>query len=114
MHGKRVTSFATVFLAASLPIAGPLLAQNPPAAPPPATHSGDLDQTPNQAEVKTFSGKISKNNGMYVLEDSTANTAFALDDQKTAKKYEGKAVLVTGTLDSSSNTIHVQKIEAAA
>jgi hypothetical protein len=66
------------------------------------------------ADVRTFSGKIAKANGKYVLEDPSAKTPFALDDQKAAKKYEGKSVVVTGSLDDSSNTIHVQKIEAAA
>ena len=39
---------------------------------------------------------------------------MALDDQKAAKKYDGKAVIVTGSLDTATTTIHVQKIEAAA
>jgi len=37
-----------------------------------------------------------------------------LDDQDNAKKYEGKQVKVTGTLEVASNTIHVTKIEEAA
>jgi hypothetical protein len=37
-----------------------------------------------------------------------------LDDQDSAKKYEGKQVKVTGTLEAASNTIHVTKIEEAA
>ncbi len=37
-----------------------------------------------------------------------------LDDQKTAKKYEGKKVLVTGTFDADKKMIHVQKIEELA
>ena len=36
-----------------------------------------------------------------------------LDNQDEAKKYEGKQVKVTGTLEVASNTIHVTKIEAA-
>jgi len=48
------------------------------------------------------------------LEDLASKTPFALDDQKTAKKYDGKSVVVTGSLDTSTNTIHVRKIEAAA
>jgi len=65
-------------------------------------------------DMRTFSGKITKSNGKYVLEDLASKTPFALDDQKTAKKYDGKSVIVTGSLDTSTNTIHVQKIEAAA
>ena len=36
-----------------------------------------------------------------------------LDDQDSAKKYEGKQVKVTGTLETASNTIHVTKIVEA-
>ena len=39
---------------------------------------------------------------------------YLLDDQATAKKYEGQRVVVTGTLDATHNTIHVRKIEAVA
>lgn len=64
--------------------------------------------------MRTFSGKITKSNGKYVLEDPASKTPFALDDQKTAKKYDGKSVVVTGFLDTSTNTIHVRKIESTA
>ena len=65
-------------------------------------------------EVKTFSGKISMSNGKYVLEDSTSKMSYVLDNQKKAKQFEGKSVMVTGTLDTNKNMIHVKKIEAAA
>ena len=68
----------------------------------------------NQAEARTFAGTITKSNGKYVLEDPTAKTPFSLDDQKTARKFAGKSVVVTGSLDPSKNIIHVQKIESAA
>jgi len=35
-----------------------------------------------------------------------------LDDQATAKKYEGQGMVVTGTLNATHNTIYMQKIEA--
>ncbi len=47
------------------------------------------------------------------LEDPSAKRSYYLDDEKAAKKFEGKMVVVTGTLDSASYTIRVQKIEAA-
>jgi len=57
-------------------------------------------------------GKIVKSNddGKYVLVDSSG-TMYQLDDQDNAKKYEGKKVMVTGSLDSSSSTIHVTRIK---
>jgi hypothetical protein len=115
MKVKRVTPLTSAFLAATFPLAGSLFAQDPqPAYPPRPQPPHEQTQMSTQAEVKTFSGKISKSKGKYVLEDTRANSSYILDDQKTAKKYDGKAVLVTGTLDTSNNTIHVQKIEAAA
>ena len=36
---------------------------------------------------------------------------YHLDDQAKAKKYEGKKVRVTGTLDTQSNTIQISEIE---
>jgi len=53
-------------------------------------------------------------NGKYVLEDPSIKHSYYLDDAKAAKKFDGKMVVVTGTLDNSGYTIHVQKIEAAA
>lgn len=51
--------------------------------------------------------------GKYVLVDS-AGTTYQLDDQSAAKKFNGKAVKVSGTVDTSSNTIHVTEIKPAA
>jgi hypothetical protein len=68
----------------------------------------------NQVEARTFAGTITKSNGKYVLEDPTTKTPFSLDDQKTARQFAGKSVVVTGSLDPSKNIIHVQKIESAA
>ena len=76
-------------------------------------------QQTDQQESKTFTGKVMKlQNGNFALvtgqsEQGQASGHF-LDNQDEAKKYEGKQVTVTGTLEVASNTIHVTKIEAAA
>ncbi len=67
-----------------------------------------------QNEVKTFTGTIAKSHGNFVLQESTVGGTYGLDDQKTASNYEGKKVVVTGTYDSDSKMIHVQKIEELA
>lgn len=90
----------------------------------PATFAQTTDNAPQQApqqtqqKSNTFTGKIMKlQNGKYAL--VTGQTAQGqlsghfLDDQDAAKKYEGKEVKVTGTLDMASNTIHVTNIKAA-
>lgn len=75
-------------------------------------------QSQDQQQSKTFAGKIMKlQNGQYALvtgqTPSGQMAGHFLDDQDNAKKYEGKQVKVTGTLEVASNTIHVTKIEAA-
>jgi NAD-dependent DNA ligase len=118
VKAKRVTPVVSVFLASALPLAAAALAHDPARRQdsPPPRQSQTQDQSPNkeQSEVKTFAGKITKSNSRYVLEDPSANSPYYLDDAKSAKKYEGKNVVVTGTLDAANRTIHVQKIESAA
>jgi hypothetical protein len=100
------------FLKATLPIlalaSSTLIAQD---AQRPQPAEGQTQQDPQQ---KTIAGKIAKSDeGKYVLLDS-AGTMFQLDDQRTAKKFDGKAVTVSGTVDISSNSIHVTEIKAAS
>ena len=114
MKTKGSTMLVAVLLAAMLPLGGMVHAQDPPqgtsSQPPQATAQPEKS---NQ-EVRVFSGKIIKSDGKWVLQDeavsATPPTPYVLDDQETAKKYKGKSVAVRGTLDSSSNTIHVTKI----
>jgi len=75
-------------------------------------------QQQTQQQSKTFAGKIVKlQSGQFALvTGQTPDGKLAghfLDDQTDAKKYEGKQVMVTGTLDMASNTIHVTNIQAA-
>ncbi len=92
---------------------------NPPQQQPgqPQQQPPDQPQQDQQAN-KTFQGKIVKlQDGKFAL--LTGQTpegkmsGHFLDDQDGAKKYEGKQVTVTGTLEEASNTIHVTKIEEA-
>jgi len=108
----RAESLALV-LAATLCLTPSLLAQTGQDSSP----NGQQQQ--DQQQNKTFEGKIVKlQDGKYAL--VTGQTAQGqmsghfLDDQDNAKKYEGKQVKVTGTLEVASNTIHVSKIEEAA
>jgi hypothetical protein len=88
---------------------------------PLAQNSNAQDQAPPQQsdqQSKTFAGKIMKlENGKYALVTGQTPqgqmSGHFLDDQDQAKKYEGKQVKVTGTLEIASNTIHVTRIEEA-
>src|ERR1700682_2405429 len=69
-------------------------------------------QTKPQPEAATFMGTILKDGEDFVLSDSVTKTKYTLDNPKKASPYEGKAVKVTGTLDTSGHLIHVETIEA--
>jgi hypothetical protein len=62
------------------------------------------------ATAQTFTGTISKEADSYVLKVSDS-TSYKLDSQDQVQPFEGKRVQVTGTLDSSINLIHVDKVE---
>jgi len=71
------------------------------------------EQSPQSQATQIFVGKIAKSKGDLVLKDD-AGTAYKLDNADQAKAFVGKSVKVTGTLDGSTNTIHVTNIEAAS
>jgi hypothetical protein len=67
----------------------------------------------SQSAEQTFQGTISQSQAGYVLKDS-AGVTYQLDDQKKAKDFSGQNVKVTGTLDSSTNTIRISAISPAS
>ena len=52
--------------------------------------------------------------GKYTLFDPATKTAYQLDDQKKPAAFAGAKVTVTGTLNSSTKTIHVASIKAGS
>jgi hypothetical protein len=62
-------------------------------------------------EAKTFSGRITKENGDLVLKDPVTKVTYKLSDPAKAKQYMGKQVKVSGKLDMNSNTIQVDSVE---
>lgn len=120
MKKKHVTLVAAFLLSLFPPAMCLVLAQEPqspqsPESPyPPRQQSGqEPREGANQGEVKTYPGRITKSNGKYVLQDLGSSNSYVLDNQKVAKKYKGKTVLVTGILETDKNTIHVKKIKPA-
>jgi hypothetical protein len=69
---------------------------------------------PKQEQPKsaTFTGNIVKDGEQFVLQETSGNV-YTLDDQERAKSFEGKAVKVTGTLDTEAKLIHVESIESS-
>ena len=95
---------------------GALLAQSPktpypstelqPQLASAATPDGDATD-----KVEMISGKITRTKGgQYILYDPATEKSFQLDDQKAVAKYDRKSVAISGTLDTATNTIHVQRI----
>lgn len=68
------------------------------------------DPQTQPAQTQSFTGKIVKDGGKYVLKVAS-NSTFQLDEQGGVKQYEGQDVRVIGNLDKDSNTIRVVKIE---
>ena len=62
-------------------------------------------------DAKSFTGRITKENGKVVLKDPVTKTSYQIDDASKVKPYMGKQVKITGKLDMSSNTIHIDSVE---
>jgi hypothetical protein len=89
-------------------------AQTDPQAQPtqsqPAQNNAQASPTSAQS-AKEFTGTIVKEKGAMMLKDGASNVSYKVDDESKVKDYEGKQVKVTGTLDSSTNVIHVDSIQ---
>ncbi|MBI3476300.1 MAG: hypothetical protein HY010_11245 [Acidobacteria bacterium] len=118
---KNSLVLASIFAIATLPVAFGQSTTSPsqqtPTEASPTQAPGTSDPStaapsgnPSDAQ-RAFVGSIRSKSGKFVLH--TGGTDYELDDQAQAKKFDGKDVKVTGQLDSSSNTIHVQSIDPA-
>jgi Protein of unknown function (DUF5818) len=66
---------------------------------------------PQQRDEKAFTGVIVKDGGSLVLQDPGSKVSYKVDDESKVKDYLGKQVKIVGTLDASTNVIHVDSIE---
>lgn len=85
--------------------------QQPPSRPgdtPAQQQAPDAQDQQGQSNVQVFTGVIAKKGDKYVLQDSASGTAYDIDQQDLAKKYEGQKVRIKGTLDPDGKTIHVK------
>jgi hypothetical protein len=60
--------------------------------------------------AQTLSGTVVKLGNKYVLRTTDRET-YELDDQDKAGEYEGKQVKIVGSLDRTTNMIHITSIE---
>ena len=72
-------------------------------------------QQQNQPQTRTYLGEIVKTqSGKYgLLTDKKSGKGYFLDNQEDAKKFDQQTVLVTGTIDPQTNTLHVNNIKPA-
>jgi len=87
-------------------------AQNPtpsqPRQPGPSTNNSENPKQSSTAQA--FVGTINKQGDNFLLKVSET-ISYKLDNQQEVQQYEGKRVRVTGTMDSSANLVHVDKVE---
>jgi Protein of unknown function (DUF5818) len=92
-----------------------LSAQQTPSTQPPDTPAQQqVDTQSQQKSAQSFEGTITKSGGKLVLQETSTQTAYQLDDQSKAQQYEGKKVKVTATMDPNTNTLHVVDISPSA
>jgi hypothetical protein len=90
-----------------------LAAQQTPSSPSQAgstPQQQQTDATNPQQSARSFEGKITKSGDKLVLQESSTQTAYQLDDQDKAKQFEGKSVKVMATMDPNTNTLHIVDI----
>jgi uncharacterized ParB-like nuclease family protein len=75
---------------------------------PLANHDA-MQMGPNDVECTIACVEV--HGASYILYDGTHS--YRLSDQQTPKKFAAQKVMVTGTLDSKTSTIHVDSIVAA-
>lgn len=77
--------------------------QNPMKAP---------DEIKNKTGCVLYYAHFVKPASKYVLYDAATKTTYQLDDQDMAQPFVGsKSVVVTGTLDAATKTIHMKDIK---
>jgi lipopolysaccharide export system protein LptA len=80
--------------------------QQSPGMSQPDEGSAQSQQSPSE-----YTGTVMKSAGKYVLKTDAGT--LQLDDQTKAKKYAGKQVTVSGTVDKGTGMIHVSEITPA-
>src|SRR5579872_3876825 len=106
---KRLLSIVTILGLTGLGLSLSATAQNQPAQS--QTSAGQAQQQPVDTQsARAFEGKITEAGDKLVLQESSTQQAYQLDDQDKAKRFEGKKVKITATMDPNTNTLHVVDI----
>lgn len=84
----------------------------PQAAASSRPDSSSVRRQHDQQQEEAYTGRITRKRGYYVLVNTNSGTTYRLDDQHKARRFFGKNVIVIGTLDATSDTIHVSEIRS--
>jgi Protein of unknown function (DUF5818) len=121
---KRLLSAGAMVLGSALSLSAQQTTTTPSTQSPettPSTQSPDTTMAQPQSQVDTsrqqrsaqsFEGKIMRSGDKLVLRENASKTAYQLDDQDKAKRFEGKDVKVMATVDAGANSLHVVDITA--
>lgn len=92
-----------------------LAAQQSPAtqAQDPTPQQQQTNAPDSQQSARSFEGTIAKAGNQLVLQETSTQTVYQLDDQNKAKQFKGQNVKVMATLDSNTNTLHVVDIASS-
>ena len=91
------------------PAPQPLPPKDAPVPQPEPQGQSSIPQS-QDAVAQSFTGKIVKDEGKYVLKVAS-NTSYQLESAGDLAPYENQSVRVVGKLDAAGSTIHVVKIE---
>ena len=70
-------------------------------------------QNLQQQDTQSYAGKVSERHGKFYLEEARSKTPYQLEGTWSAKRYLGKKVRVTGSLDTETNVLHVVSISVS-
>ena len=100
---KRLLSAGAIVLGLALSLAAQQATTTPSTQSPDTTVAqpqSQVDTSTQQRSAQSFEGKIMRSGDKLVLRENASKTAYQLDDQDKAKKFEGKDVKVMATVDA--------------
>jgi len=77
------------------------------------SHESMMKDNP-KATAKSCTLDCVQHGAKFVLFDAATKAVYQLDDQKKPAQFARAKVVVTGTLDDTTKTIHVARIKAAS
>lgn len=121
---KRLLSAGAMVLGLALSLSAQQTTATPSTQSPETTQStqspdttmaqpqSQVDTSTQRRSAQSFEGKIMRSGDKLVLRENASKTAYQLDDQDKAKRFEGKDVKVMATVDARTNSLHVVDITA--